>query len=488
MSSTSTTAPPAPGSTPVPESRRLPLRRGPYLTGTAGSDRLIGLDAARGLALFGMAAAHVGITSCGLNTLPGWLNLAHGRSAVLFAVIAGFSLGIMSGRERPHTGDRLVRTRLRILVRAVLLMAIAGVLITFTTGVVIILGYYAAWFAAALPVLHWRARRLFIAAAATAVVGPLVLKALPPAMAHMGRASWPAASDGSEALLGLFVTGAYPGAVWMSFILLGIGLARMGISGARRLARLAAIGALCTVLGYGGAYLLTRAAGAERPDEFHLTVSTSRGASEGGSDPGGPIIGADGSSGSALAQGTAAATPVCGDGEAISGSSEWPVLLSAKPHTNSFFEVLGSGGVAVAVIALLQLLASAGAWARWPLAPLAAMGSMSLTIYSAHIVVIWAFDLMSAQDNRPLMTMMGGLAAFAMAWLAVFARGPMEHIIHVISLRAARASSDPPLFAETGRYRHRNRSKTATKPVHPSLAIPQGAPCDATSRSDHGQI
>ena len=115
------------------------------------------------------------------------------------------------------------------------------------------------------------------------------------------------------------------------------------------------------------------------------------------------------------------------------------MLLSAKPHTNSFFEVLGSGGVAVAVIALLQLLASAGAWARWPLAPLAAMGSMSLTIYSAHIVVIWAFDLMSAQTNRPLMTMMAGLAAFAMLWLAVFARGPMEHIIHVISLRAARA-------------------------------------------------
>lgn len=446
MSSMSTAASPdpAPASRPDPASWRLPLRRGPYLTGTAGPNRLIGLDAARGLALFGMAAAHVGITSCGLTTLPGWLNLAHGRSAVLFAVIAGFSLGIMSGRETPPTGERLVRTRLRILVRAVLLMAIAGFLITFTTGVAIILGYYAAWFAVALPVLHWRARRLFIAAGATAVVGPLVLKVLPLAMARVDLASWPSASDGSEALLGLFVTGAYPGAVWMSFIFLGMGLARMGIGGTRRLLRLAAIGALCTALGYGGAYVLTRVAGAEEPDSFHLSVPAERAAPNVFADADGILIGADGLAEDGAGQDNGVEPPTCGDGEAISGTSEWPVLLSAKPHTNSFFEVLGSGGVAVATIALLQLLASAGRWARWALAPLAAMGSMSLTIYTAHIVAIWGFDLMRAQDNRPLMTMMAGLAAFAMVWLAVFARGPMEHVVHVISLRATRAPADPP--------------------------------------------
>ncbi|WP_159626057.1 heparan-alpha-glucosaminide N-acetyltransferase domain-containing protein [Actinomyces sp. zg296] len=446
MTSTSAAAPPGPA--PDPASWRLRLRRGPYLTGTAGKARLIGLDAARGVALFGMAAAHVGVTSCGLDTLPGWLNLAHGRSAVLFAIIAGFSLGIMSGRETPHTGERLLRTRLRILVRAVLLMAIAGALITFTTGVAIILGYYAAWFAVALPVLHWGARRLLIAAAATAALGPLVLKALPLAMARLGLASSPAASDGSEALLGMFITGAYPGAVWMSFIFLGMGLARMGISGTRRLVRLAAIGALCAVLGYGGAYVLTRAAGADEPDAFHLAVPTSRGAS---------VVGSDGLPEPEADRAVKVEMPSCGDGEAISGSSEWPVLLSAKPHTNSFFEAVGSGGVAVAVIALLSLLASAGAWARWLLAPLAAMGSMSLTIYSAHIVAIWAFDLTSVQTNRPLMIMMGVLAAFAMAWLAVFVRGPMEHVVHVISLRATRAPSTPPPpprplpLAETGR-------------------------------------
>ena len=51
-----------------------------------------------------MMAAHVGFTTCGLTSLSGVLDQAHGRSAVLFAVIAGFSLGIMSGRARPPHG------------------------------------------------------------------------------------------------------------------------------------------------------------------------------------------------------------------------------------------------------------------------------------------------------------------------------------------------------------------------------------------------
>ena len=32
-----------------------------------------------------------------------------------------------------------------------------------------------------------------------------------------------------------------------------------------------------------------------------------------------------------------------------------------------------------------------------------------------------------------------GFVAFAMAWFAVFARGPLEHLVHVISVRATRA-------------------------------------------------
>ena len=89
------------------------------------------------------------------------------------------------------------------------------------------------------------------------------------------------------------------------------------------------------------------------------------------------------------------------------------------------------------LIAVLQLV---GRRARHALAPLAAMGSMSLTVYCGHIVVIWAAENpYSPTDNRFFAAMAGGFAVFAMAWLAIWARGPLEHLVHVISVRATRA-------------------------------------------------
>ena len=63
---------------------------------------------------------------------------------MLFAVIAGFSLGIMSGCARTHTGEALIRTRLRILVRSALLLAMGTGLALLGPPVGVILGYYAA--------------------------------------------------------------------------------------------------------------------------------------------------------------------------------------------------------------------------------------------------------------------------------------------------------------------------------------------------------
>ncbi|MEK8225302.1 hypothetical protein NKG05_02965 [Oerskovia sp. M15] len=52
-------------------------------------DRIPGVDVARGVAILGMFAAHVGVTSDDFSTGDGWLSLVHGRSSILFAVIAG---------------------------------------------------------------------------------------------------------------------------------------------------------------------------------------------------------------------------------------------------------------------------------------------------------------------------------------------------------------------------------------------------------------
>lgn len=166
----------------------LPRRTGPYLTGTAGGKRLVGVDAARGLALVGMIAAHVGMTTCGLTSVPGLLSQAHRRAAALFAVIAGMSLGIMSGRTEPHSGDRLVRTRLRLPARSAMLLVLGAALVVLDSPVSVILGYYAAWLALAIPFLRWRPRRLLVLAAATAVLGPVIGAVLPWALGVAGMA------------------------------------------------------------------------------------------------------------------------------------------------------------------------------------------------------------------------------------------------------------------------------------------------------------
>lgn len=409
---------------------RLPRRRGAYLTGTAGAGRLVGLDAARGAALIGMMAAHVGLTTCGLTSVPGLLNQAHGRAAVLFSVIAGFSLGIMSGRTAPHTGEQLVRTRLRLIVRSALLLVLGAVLSTFGTMVAIILGYYAAWLALAIPVLTWRARRLFVLAGLTAAIGPVLVQGVPWALGRAGLTFFPAVSDGNSALLSFFFTGTYSGALWMAYICLGLGLSRLDWSRSANLWRLAGVGALCAGLGYAGGWAASLAASPQNPDSYHL-VSPADPAQcrlEDADPPQGP---------DAPSSWTVKFGEEDGGADADPGPPALSQLATAAPHSETPFEALGSGGAAMTLIAVLQLV---GRRARRLLAPLAAMGSMSLTVYCGHIVVIWATENpYDPADNRFFAAMAGGFAVFAMAWLAIWARGPLEHLVHVISVRATRA-------------------------------------------------
>ncbi|CAM2802948.1 heparan-alpha-glucosaminide N-acetyltransferase domain-containing protein [Actinomyces slackii] len=442
MSSTHAALPSAPAADPA--SWRLPLRRGPYLTGTTGPNRLIGLDAARGLALLGMIVAHVGATSCGLTSLEGILALSHGRSSVLFAVIAGFSLGIITGRLEPHRGDRLVRTRLRVLVRSGLLLALGAAMASLGTPVAVILGFYAAWLSLALPFVHLGPRRLLALAAATAVLGPLAVGALITLPAHTGLMVF-GTEDGNTAMLSFLVSGAYPGLVWMAYIFLGLGLSRIDWQPAR-LWRLAAAGALCAVLGYGGAVVVGMVLIPDSHDSPVLVSPRHAQACHEGGAGSVPAVPGDGSIEPAD-PGPVAPEPITLDevqeqaplagptGPSLPGL-DLESLITARPHTNTTFEALGSGGVAMVVIALAQLVALRH---RLLLAPLAAVGSMSLTVYCAHLVVIAAGGLGPGSGNLSALALGGGCIVFAMAWLAVYSRGPLEHILHVVSVRATRA-------------------------------------------------
>ncbi len=208
--------------------------------------RIAGVDIARGLAVLGMFVAHVlpdGETE----------NLADGRSSVLFATLAGVSLGLMTGGAEPAPRSERSRLVVAVTLRGLALILLGLLLWTLDSGIAIILDYYGSFFLVLLPVLF----------APRAVLAPIALACL-----TVGTAILDAAPDDPRVLIGddlllwlpteWWVTGYYPGLLWLGYLLTGLVLARSDLR--RRATQLAmtAGGAAASLAGYGGALLLDR--------------------------------------------------------------------------------------------------------------------------------------------------------------------------------------------------------------------------------------
>lgn len=357
-----------------------------------GPGRVPGLDVARGIAVLGMFTAHVGVTSDDTSTLAGWLSLAHGRSSILFATVAGVSLAIVTGRREPLLGRALAEARARLLVRAVLLLALVAVLDLLGTRVFLILGFYAAYFALALPFLRWPAARLAGLAAAVAVVGPVLVLYGPELLA---RGGFRLPHDGSGAVTDFLLTGHYPALVWMAYVFAGLAVGRSDLrSPVLRLSLVAG--------GFGLAVARSALSAALVPDpaalEYSLSLSSSQEA-----------------------------------GTQLAWDDPWPpsaALWLASAHSDSVLEAFGSGGFALGVLGLCLSVGRIGARV---LAPLAAVGALALTVYSAQIVAIWwwsrtYWDLLDPATNVPLGIITLVTLAAATAWRAFLGRGPLERL------------------------------------------------------------
>jgi uncharacterized membrane protein YeiB len=434
----------------------MTLALAPRSPAPKSASRILGVDLARGIALLGMVVAHVGVTSTDLGSYTGWLGFAHGRSSILFCLLAGVSLGIISGRRRPHVGLAGLQTRTRVLVRAVLLLAIAGALAMLDTFVALILGFYAVWFMLALPFLAWGARRLLVVGSIWLVVAAI---AMPYLRALISALGWTTDAYGvnGAALEGLF--GLYPGFVWFGLVLVGMGLARLDLSSRKIALLLVGAGVAAAAIGYGGGHVLRGATddipdGAfEAADDDYPGQQTSgqmlaMGEVDDGSvsfeeDPFGDIdvdvpFGELGGSG-LLDPWHLPGVP----GLTFDTDADWPSpseLLSADAHSATPVEMLGSGGVALAILGGCLLLPRIG---HTILLPVRAVGTMSLTAYSAHVVAIaWWPDTFASWDgesNTPLLILVLSLVVGCTAWYLLLGRGPLERLMHTVSMRAASA-------------------------------------------------
>ncbi|HWG94556.1 MAG TPA: heparan-alpha-glucosaminide N-acetyltransferase domain-containing protein [Mycobacteriales bacterium] len=376
------------------------------LTGT-GTRRLAGVDAARGTALLGMTAVHtLPATEAGRTTLAHLV--AAGRSAALFAVLAGVGVALATGGRRPVEGERRRRWRLALVVRGLLVGAVGLAVAELDTGVAVILAYYAVLFALAVPLLGLRPRALLAVAAAVAVLVPVVSQAVRPGLGLpvLDSPTVGTVRDDPVALLEtLLLTGYYPALAWTAYLALGLAVGRLALGRPRTAAVLALSGAVLAAAASAASALLL-----------------------------GPLGGLDRIAQVTDLDGRDVADVVAESRFGTVPTTTWWWLATDAPHSTTPLDLLHTAGTALLVLGVLLLLVPR---ARRLLDPLAAAGSMPLTLYCAHLVVL-ALVAASGLAPDPLLLWLAQvvlLVAAAAAWRRRVGRGPLEAGVAAVTRR-----------------------------------------------------
>lgn len=338
---------------------------------TPRGSRLAGIDAARALAFLGMLAVHVGPED--VPTLAGRLyGLAHGRASILFVLIAGVGIALLSRRE--GSGGE---ARLRLATSALVLLLLGLALQLIAGPIAVILHHYAAFYLLGVLVLRLPPRVLLVSAIAVTLLGPLTYFAIDATFPDLLGKPVSLMNNPVQVTAALLVTGPYPLIVWAAPVLWGVWLGRQDLR-ARRTQLMLVI---------GGAIIAVAASG--------LSAGL------------GTIAGVAGS------------------------ESDLRMLFSDTPHSEMPLWLISALGSAACLLGFAIL-----ATGRFPrlFAPLAALGQMALTMYVAHILVFAGWqDIMHHDAVRPAILAVLGFGAagmvFASLWLIRFSRGPIEHVM-----------------------------------------------------------
>lgn len=373
----------------------------PVLRATDRSGRLVGVDLARFAALAGMAATHLFPAFQPDGSLHPAYAVAAGRAAALFAVLAGVSLALASGGRTPPRDKALWSARAGVTARAAFLLALGVALGAVESPPLVILAYYALLFPVAAAFLGLPARTLAVLAAGSAVVTPVA--------SHLLRQHLPVAPVEEPAnphlLTELLVTGTYPVLTWTTYVIAGLALGRSDLHRIGTAARLLVVGVGVAVLAKVLASLLLRSAGGE----------DALGGYSGGVHDG-------------LARGLFGVTP----------RGDWHWLLVAAPHTGAPLDLAHTVGTSMAVLGAALLLARLAPKAA--LLPLMAAGSMTLTLYTAHVLVL-AEDSPWHMDDPFVFWLVQLAVALVVAtlWRTRLGRGPLEAVSSLLD-RTARGA------------------------------------------------
>jgi uncharacterized membrane protein len=386
---------------PTPEAAR---RAGP------SRGRIVGVDIARCLALIGMMATHILDSADDQGHVTAMQQIAGGRASALFAVLAGVSLALVTGRERPLSGRALNAARVGVIVRAVIIGLIGLSIGGLDSHVAVILTYYAVLFVLATPFLGLRWPTLAVLAGLWSVAGPVLSYVIRPHLpGFTGEVpSFETLAHPWQMFSEITFTGYYPAVPWLTYVLAGVAIGRITLPTARVAARVALTGGAVAVAAWVTSWLLIhRAGGFDRltetlpPDSF---VS------------GWPLN-------FTLVHGFYGNTP----------TTSWWWQTVSSPHSTTPFDLLHATGSAFFVIGACVL---AGLALPRVLAFVFGAGTMTLTLYTAHVVALGE----SAERGGTVYAWHVAVALVVGAlWRAGIGSGPLEWLTTYISRGAADA-------------------------------------------------
>jgi hypothetical protein len=341
--------------------------------------RLVAVDVARALAIIGMIAVNVGPQTAE-DLLGKVFMLPFGRASLLFMVLAGLGLGLLSGADRSASWRRTWAT---LSWRAGALFVAGLALQPINHGVSVILAVYGVLFLLAIPLTRLSAATLAVAACLGCVLLPLLwvcvlaLRNLPfegiPVLP-----SW----DLLAVLDGLMLTGPYPALVWIVPLLAGLALSKLNLRSRRVQRRLLAGGLGATAAGLVVSRVLVEATGID----------------------------------------------------ATSGG--FARLLASYDHSQAPLWLLSGIGSAVALLGLLLRIED---WLGAHATPLVHLGRLSLTMYVAHLVILALFVRPDPHTTLEGMTYALLISVFCLfaahAWALRFGQGPLERLLRLPRFR-----------------------------------------------------
>jgi drug/metabolite transporter superfamily protein YnfA len=209
----------------------------------------------------------------------------------------------------------------------------------------------------------------------------------------------------------LALTGAYPVLPWTAYVLAGMAVGRAGLEGRRPLQFLVGGGVAAVTAKVTSSVLL---------------------ASVGGT--------------SQLSDDTQGLPPVTSDLDiylqvgfyGTVPTSDWRWLVTSGAHSATPLDLLHTGAAAIAILG--GCLVVARHVRPVVLAPLVAVGSMTLTLYTAHVLSLWrGGPLTDVSPGRLYVAEAAACVLLALLWRWYVGRGPLE----AVSARLERAARHP---------------------------------------------